>query len=141
MIHLNKHYEEIDHDVFKYRVLMPFTTMTRITGYEVKHKFFSLYPRGTLVVHKGYSCDGASGPTWDDSSNIHAGFAHDALYQMLRIGKLSQTEEDFSLNRKLADLTFLDQLKADGMNWFRRWYYYKAVRWFGKKHAQPSSCN
>ena len=137
MIHLNKQYEEIEHDVFKYRVIMPFSTMTRIKGYEIKHKFFTLYPGGTLVIHKKYCCDGASGPTMDDDSNIHAGFAHDALYQMLRIGKLSERESDFDRNRKLSDLTFYDQLKNDGMGWFRRWYYYRGVRAFGKKHAQP----
>jgi hypothetical protein len=137
MIHIDRHYEEIEHLVYKYRSIMPFSTMTRIKGYEIKHAYFSLYPGGTLVIAKGYSCDGASGPTMDDDSNIHAGFAHDALYQLLRIGKLSQTKGDFERNRRLADLTFLDQLKADGMNWFRRWYYYKAVRWFGKTHAMP----
>jgi hypothetical protein len=138
MIHENKQYEEIDHEVFKYRSIMPFSTMTRIKGYEIKHKYFTLYPAGTLVIGKGYACDGASGLTWDDSSNLHAAFAHDALYQLLRIGKLSQTEKDFDRNRKLADLTFYDQLKADGMGWFRRWYYYRAVRMFGKRHAKPS---
>jgi hypothetical protein len=138
MIHLNKHYEEIEHDVLKYRSLMPFSTMTRVKGYEIKHKYFTLYPSGTLVIGKGYACDGCSGPTID-GDNLHAGFAHDALYQLLRIGKLSQTEKDFNTNRKLADLTFYDQLKIDGMNWFRRWYYYRAVRIFGKTHAKPKN--
>jgi hypothetical protein len=137
MIHENKQYEEIDHEVYKYISIMPFSTMTRIKGYEIKHKYFTLYPGGTLVIAKGYCCDGASGPTMDDDSNIHAGFCHDVLYQLLRIGKLSRTESDFDRNRKLADLTFYDQLKLDGMNWFRRWYYYRAVRMFGKQHAKP----
>jgi len=137
MIHENKQYEEIEHEVYKYISIMPFSTMTRIKGYEIKHKYFTLYPGGTLVIAKGYATDASSGPTMDDDSNIHAGFCHDALYQLLRIGKLSRTESDFDRNRKLADLTFYDQLKLDGMNWFRRWYYYRAVRMFGKQHVKP----
>jgi hypothetical protein len=137
VIHENEHYEEIEHKIWKYICICAFTTQTRIKGYEIHHKFMQLYPSGTLVIKPGYACDASSGPTYDDDSNIHAGFSHDALYQLLRIGKLGYKKGDFDRNRKLADLTFRDQLKADGMGWFRRWYYYQAVRVFGKKHALP----
>ncbi len=137
MILENKHYEEIAHKVYKYRVIQSFTTKVRIKGYEVDHKFFRLFPCGALTINKGYCSDGASGPTMDDDTNMQAGYMHDACYQLLRLGKLAIKEKDFNRNRKLADLSFRDQLKADGMGRFRRNYYYWGVRAFGKKYATP----
>ena len=137
MILEHKHYEEIEHKVYKYRVIESFTTKVRIKGYEIDHKFFRLYPGGSLTIKRGYCCDGASGPTLDDDTNMQGGFIHDVLYQMLRLGKLAIKKKDFDRNRTLADLSFRDQLKADGMGRFRRNYYYWGVRMFGKKHALP----
>ena len=53
------------------------------------------------------------------------------------MNKLAVTKADFNKVRKLADLSFKDQLKRDGMSWFRRWCYYQGVRLGGKKHALP----
>jgi hypothetical protein len=94
-------------------------------------------PSGNLVIREAYCVDGCSGPTLDDDSNMQAGWMHDGLYQILRLGKLAVTKKDFDKMRKLADLSFLDQLKRDGMPWFRRKYYYWGVRMGGKKHAMP----
>ena len=131
--------ENIEYEVYtegNYITLKRFATQTRLLGYDIDHAFFQLLPRGTLIIKPGYVNNACSGPTLDDATNIHAGMAHDSMYQMLRIGKLG-TGKDFDRNRKLADMTFRDQLKLDGMGWFRRNYYYRAVRWFGKKYALP----
>jgi len=137
MILEHKDYEEIEHKVYKYRVTKSFVTPTRIKGYEIDHKFFKLLPGGSLLVKRGYCADACSGPTLDDDTNMQAGVIHDSLYQMLRLGKLAIRKKDFNRNRKLADLSFRDQLKADGMGRFRRFYYYWAVRIGAKKHALP----
>lgn len=131
--------ENIDYEVYdddNYITLKRFTIYTRLIGYDIDHKYFQLLPLGTLIVKVGYVNNACSGPTLDDDTNTHAGMGHDAMYQMLRLGKLG-TGKDFDRNRKLADLSFYDQLKIDGMGWFRRHYYYRAVRLFGKSHAMP----
>lgn len=133
----NVHYEEIAHIQYKYRVVKPIMSDTRVYGKNIDCSYLCLRPDGILILRTGYACDGCSGPTMDDSSNIHAGFLHDGLYQLLRLGKLAITKKDFDQIRKMADLSFLDQLKLDGMGWIRRNYYYYAVRMFGKKHAIP----
>ena len=137
MIHATKEYDEIAHKVHKYECIKDFVTKTRILGYDINMKYLWLTYDGSLLIRKKYRCDGASGPTMDDDSNMQAGFMHDGLYQLLRLGKLAGTKKDFNRNRKFSDLSFRDQLKRDGMAWFRRRYYYLAVRWFGQSHALP----
>ena len=137
MILEGEHYKQIAHIRHKYEAIKEFTTQTRVKGYEIDHKYFRLNKDGLLFTKKGYACDGASGPTMDDKTNIHAGFAHDCLFQMLRMGKLALNRFEFNKNRKLSDLSFYDQLKRDGMPWLRRTYYYYAVRLFGRRHALP----
>lgn len=137
MITEGQEYQQIAHIQYKYKAISDFHTQTRIRGFEVDLKFLRLMANGNLQIKSGYACDGCSGPTMDDDSNIHAGFAHDGLYQLLRLGKLAVSKKDFDKVRKLADLSFRDQLKRDGMTWFRRNYYYWGVRAGGKKHALP----
>ena len=84
-----------------------------------------------LTIKAGYAWDGASGPTVDTKATMYAALVHDALYQLIRLGILT------SGSRKAADKLFRRLLKADGMPFFRRWYFYKAVRWFGAGSARP----
>tara|TARA_R100000808_G_scaffold17647_1_gene38942 strand:+ start:4507 stop:4923 length:417 start_codon:yes stop_codon:yes gene_type:complete len=137
MILEGEHYKQIAHIKYKYEAIIEFTTQTRVKGYEIDHKYFRLNKDGLLFIKKGYMCDGCSGITMDDKTNMHAGFSHDVNYQLLRMGKLALNRFEFNKNRKLADLSFYDQLRRDGMNWFRASYYYRAVRLFGKRHALP----
>lgn len=130
-------YEEISLKGYKYMLVKDVFTQTRIKGYDIATKYIRLMACGNLILKKGYATDASSGPTIDDDTNIHAGFAHDGLYQLMRIGKFGIKKKDFKRIRKLSDLTFYDQLKKDGMPWIRRNYYYQAVRWFGAKHARP----
>ena len=41
-----------------------------------------------MIVKEGYASDGPSGPTVDRKSNMRAGVGHDALYQLMRLGRL-----------------------------------------------------
>lgn len=92
---------------------------------------------GILLVDRGYTWDGPSGPTIDSHKNLRASLAHDALYQLLRGGLLGAPgSKEWAKNRKLADQLFRKHLRDDGMGWFRATYYYLGVRMFGGKHAK-----
>ena len=84
-----------------------------------------------LRIKSGYAWDGASGPTVDTQATMFPALVHDALYQLIRLGILPQG------SRKEADKLFRRLLKAGGMTFFRRWYFYRAVRWFGASSARP----
>ena len=86
-----------------------------------------------LRIKACYAWDGASGPTVDTKATMYPALVHDALYQLIRLGILPPE------SRKEADKLFLRLLKADGMTFFRRWYFYRAVRWFGASSARPSA--
>lgn len=89
---------------------------------------------GTLTAYPGYTWDGPSGPTRDDKTNIRASLYHDILYSACRraIVKYGLKRNEWEFLRLQADKLFRDVLKKDGMGWFRRAYYYRAVRWFGE---------
>ncbi len=58
---------------------------------------------------------------------MRAALVHDALYQLMRNGKLEQTMRPF------ADGELLRILKEDGMWKVRRWWVFRAVRRFASK--------
>ena len=84
-----------------------------------------------LRIKACYAWDGASGPTVDTKATMYAGLVHDALYQLIRLEVLPMS------SRKGVDKLFRRLLKEDGMTFFRRWYFYRAVRWFGAASARP----
>jgi hypothetical protein len=88
---------------------------------------------GDLIINAGYSWDGCSGPTWDDKTNMRAGLVHDALYQLIREGRLAEN------HRKFADEELYRICREDGMNFIRAWLYLKAVRNFGAGAARPNT--
>ena len=86
-----------------------------------------------LVILKGYAWNGASGPTLDTDSTMGPALVHDALYQLMRMRVLPLRM------RRLADAWFRDLLKEEGMLFFRRWYFFAAVRLFGRSSADPDA--
>ena len=92
---------------------------------QARNDFLSL-DHGQLIIKKGYAWDGASGPTIDDKTNMTASLVHDALYQLMREGLIERSR------RKYVDKLFRDICLKNGMSKFRAWYYYRAVRMFGK---------
>ena len=91
---------------------------------------FIMVTQGELGFARGYAWDGPSGPTIDTKNFMRGSLVHDALYQLMREGRIS---EDY---RKLADKTLYDICRADGMSWVRAKFVYHAVRMFGGKHAR-----
>ncbi len=79
-----------------------------------------------LWICKGYWWDGPSGPTIDTPDFMRGSLVHDAIYQLMREGKLSKKY------RKYADKLLVQICKEDGMAWWRRCYVYWFVRAFAR---------
>lgn len=116
---------------YKYELLTMVTVFTKIKGLEVDTHYIALWPSGQLFVKPDYAWDGASGPTWDDKTNMRGSLIHDALYQLMREELLGRKW------RKYADELLREICRADGMNRFRARLWYWAVRTFGKNNSMP----
>lgn len=90
---------------------------------------FAAIQGGVLYINLYYAWDGCSGPTWDTDSNTRAGFIHDALYQMIRLGLIP------AYRRGDCDKEFREICRQDGMYAFRRAAYYGGVHAFGGSSA------
>jgi len=84
---------------------------------------------GKILIGKGYSWDGASGPTIDTPDTMDGSLVHDVLYQFIREGHLSMKY------RKEADKCIKRMCEMDGMPKWRSWYWYLALRAFGRSAA------
>lgn len=84
----------------------------------------------TLTILPGYAWDGASGPTVDSPSSMRGSLVHDALYQLMRMGVLPES------CRPAADKVFYRLCIEDGMDRFRAWVWYWAVRLFAASAAR-----
>jgi len=118
-------YRKIDR--YKYQ-LMEDETLEIPVGWNALTAFIFLR-RTTLTIRKGYCWDGCSGPTIDTESTMRAGLIHDALYQLMRVGKLPQ---DYKPH---ADALFKQLLIEAGCWRLRAWYYFQAVKRFGRSSA------
>jgi len=96
----------------------------------VYRPMISLSSRGFIVLSAGYSWDGASGPALDTKDIMEASAVHDALYQLMELGLLDAKW------KKDADRTLFELSISAGMPWWRAWYVYLAVRWFGGKNIK-----
>jgi len=92
---------------------------------DIETEFIKLSKYGILTLRDKYSCDGASGPTYDSKSSMRGAFVHDALYQLMRLGLLPQSIKE------RADLIFYELCLQDGMIKQRAWVWHKAVSIFG----------
>lgn len=99
----------------------------------VETPYLSLSGLGQLIVKKGYSWDGPSGPTIDTATFMRGSLVHDVLYQLMRMDIL-----DHSDSREYADRLLRKMCMDDGMCRFRAWYVYTALRWWGEKSAVPT---
>lgn len=88
---------------------------------DIVTEYINLTKAGIFTVKKGYAWDGCSGPTRDGKTNMRGGLFHDAGYQLLRMGLLS---EDY---RHVFDRILKELCLEDGMCSFRAWYYFEGV--------------
>jgi hypothetical protein len=88
---------------------------------------------GWLRIRAGYAWDGASGPTWDSKSSMRGSVVHDALYQLMRLGLLSQEW------RPVVDKLFERLCLEDKMLPPRARLWYHAVRVFASPATDPAA--
>ena len=119
---------------YKYRTTEEVTYETGwrlLDGQDVQTEmgYVHLSAEGLLTIQRGYAWDGASGPTLDTPSTMLASLVHDALYQLLREGKLQQRWR-LSADRLLKRI----MLKAYSGNW-PKWHAARVECWvWGLKH-------
>ena len=135
---------------WKYELLETETlNINTVIGHDIETEYINYYfATGRLFVEPRYAWDGASGPTWDDKTNMRASLIHDALYQLIREGHL-----DIKW-RKRADELLRDIFIEDAISQIRikatigrlllvkaiklranLWYW--SVRIAGRKYAMP----
>lgn len=117
---------------YKYE-LLDITRVTLSQTFPTTHDDWVRTDAGPAVAFsRGYRWDGASGPTIDTPDSMLASLVHDGLYQLMRNRKL-----DIGL-RKAADKEFVRLLKEAGMPWWRRGYWYAAVRLAGGRRIRKA---
>jgi hypothetical protein len=100
--------------------------LDRKPGYKGERGFIKFDSAGRVTVSPGYTWDGASGPTIDMSDSVCAALGHDVQYELMAAGILP-----VFVYKDVADLWFYNRLRHDGMESFRAWAWYKAVKTFG----------
>jgi hypothetical protein len=118
---------------YKYQLRCQAVFYTHITGQTVKAELVELKPDGRLIIDKYFAWDGCSGPTLDDRTNMRAGLCHDALYYLMRTGKLGIKF------RPAADDMLYHLMIQDGAWKIRATYYRWAFKKFTKPFAEPKN--
>lgn len=120
----------------KWKLRVDKTVYIRTRGWRkavyVGNDYFTLIPGG-MVVRKGYSWDGASGPTIDTRNTVVGSLVHDVLYQACREGMI-----EFEC-WKDADKVLRRVLREQGeMAWLRRNLWYSGLWAMRGRAARPA---
>jgi len=119
---------------YKYQVSKPFRILLGVTPIEALDLAFVRFDMGgNLLIRPGYAWNGASGPTWDTLNSMRGSLVHDVLYQLIRLGKVSNQHKEY------ADQVLHDLCTEDGMFKWRADYWRWAVLKFGAGSTRPSS--
>jgi hypothetical protein len=118
---------------YKYQLMERYSFDVAIKEYEIDTPYLSLGNDGILIIKKGYAWDGPSGPTIDTLNFMRGSLVHDALYQLMRMGKILYSYKDHA--DRLLQKICID----DGMSKVRAWGVYQAVKLFGGASAKPGS--
>lgn len=120
---------------YKYQLAADYTVPTGIKPTaDVTTKFVDLQIDGTLTIRDGYAWDGPSGPVVDRKENMRASLVHDALYQLMRLRKLSR-----KAHRDRADRLFRAMCMEDGIPRNLAQAYYLGLKLGGKPAADPKN--
>lgn len=96
-------------------------------------EYIDLDPEGILTIRKGYAWDGPSGPTIDTRNTLRGSLVHDALYQLMRQGRLPQSV------RLLADNIAHRIWREDGMSAWRAFLWRRELGKFAAAAADPKN--
>lgn len=118
---------------YKYQLAKEFSIDVPILPKKDIHThFISLTRNGKLTLQPGYAWDGASGAK-DTKNFMRGSLVHDALYQLLREGRIPHHE------REVADRLLKLMCLTDGMSYIRSEWVYRAVVLLGKSAANACS--
>ena len=95
--------------------------------------YLELVADGELTIAAGYAWDGPSGPTFDSKSTLRGSLVHDALFQLIRLGRLSRDFID-EANREYRRIC-----REDGMGRIRAWGHFVVLEQFGDFATRPSA--
>lgn len=119
---------------YKYQLQRDYAIQTYIFHRKpIITKYIQMNIDGILVIKSGYAWDGPSGPTIDTKTFMRGSLVHDALYQLIRIGKLPENK------RNDADLLLKNICLEDGMNRITAWLVYQAVKTCASSAASPKN--
>ena len=125
------HYKE----GYKYQLVRPYSLPVGIIPQRggVNTDFLALSESGILTMRLGYCWDGASNIAVDTKSAMRPSLIHDAIYQLIRMGLISES------CRALADRLLQQLCLEDGMNPLRAEAWYHAVDLFAAGCAQSGT--
>lgn len=118
---------------YKYQLVKDFSYCVRPIRGPITTEYLQIDRDGFLLIKKGYCWDGPSGPTYDTESAMRASLIHDALYQLIRMGKLPPS------HRKDADKLLYKICLEDGMWKWRACFWLRAVKKYAGYAAEPNS--
>lgn len=117
---------------YKYQLQSSYNVATDLQPAIAIHTdYISLLCSGSLIIRTGYAWDGPSGPTIDTKTFMRGSLVHDAMYQLMDNHLVNPS------NKHIADKALREICIEDGMNKFRAWYVYNAVKYFGGRKFQP----
>ena len=99
---------------------------------DIDTPYIALDTKGNLTVKSGYAWYGTSGPVLDTDYNRRASLVHDALYQLMRMKKISAKD-----NKDIADKLFKKMCREDGVLKPVAKVYYEALKALGKPSTDP----
>ncbi len=122
------HYRE---GLYKYQLVQDYTSFVSIFGWKIDTPYIKLNTEGKLTLKTGYAWNGPSGPTIDTKNFMRGSLVHDALYQLMRMGRLPRKSCRYS-----ADCILRRMCIEDGMSKIRAWWIYKIREAFGGVASQ-----
>lgn len=130
MIYQTIHYKK----GYKYQLTRPYTIKLDIKPVAIlTYPYLEMAVDGTLTTLRGYSWDGASGPTFDTKNSMRGSLVHDAGYQLIRLGVVDTSCKEY------FDELFERICVEDGMNRCRAKIWKWAVMKFGQGATKPSA--
>lgn len=98
----------------------------------IQTDYLDLDGEGNLTIRAGYAWDGPSGPAIDTRNFMRGSLVHDALYQLIRMGRLPIEA------RPHADAELRRLCREDGMSWIRAAWVFAGVRAFAQGACRPN---
>lgn len=119
---------------YKYQLARNYRVGIGIKGHTITQGPIKLTTNGWLTIRKGYAWDGPSGPAIDSKNFMRGSLVHDALYQLMRYGRLAPGDY-----RDTADRLLQKMCIEDGMWRVRAWWVYQAVKTFAARAADKDN--